>query len=113
MNLQLLRWVGLKPKQRHFPSSMNNEKNQISQYQRVKDWREKNPEAINAIKKYNNRYRVVGYLPPRYAALLDGYVTFNDGESQSSCVAQMIKKFFDGMPEQERKRILSFSKNSY
>jgi hypothetical protein len=66
-----------------------------------------------ANRMYGNAYRVVGYLPPRYNTLFNAFVKFNDGESKSSCLEQIVKKFFDGMPEQERQRIINHSKNSY
>jgi hypothetical protein len=86
--------------------------NQNTNYQKVKDWREKNPESVNAIKQYNNRFRIVGYLPPRYASLFSNYVSYQE-ESESSCITQIVKKFFDALPEKERLKIQNFSKNSY
>lgn len=62
--------------------------------------------------KYGNRYRVVGYLPPLYNRLFNNYVAFNE-ESESSCLTTIVKKFFDGLPIQEREKLLKFSKNSY
>ncbi|MFL5809338.1 MAG: hypothetical protein ACJ749_07430 [Flavisolibacter sp.] len=66
-----------------------------------------------ADRMYGNTYRVVGYLPPRYNSLFNAFVKFNDGESKSSCLEQIVKKFFDAMPEPERQRIMNYSKNSY
>jgi hypothetical protein len=74
---------------------------------------EQNQKKLEAERMYYNRYRVVGYLPPRYATLFDAYVKFNDGESESSCLQEMVKQFFNSMPEQQRQRIMNYSKNSY
>lgn len=64
-------------------------------------------------KLYGKKYRVVGYLKPKMKNFFDAYVAFNDGESESSCLEEMIKHFYNNMPEQQRQRILNHSKNSY
>lgn len=56
--------------------------------------------------------RVQGYPPPRIHSLAVGYSkVYNVG--QSELVTEALKQFFDRMPEGERARILTASKNHY
>lgn len=67
---------------------------------------------IQQIGEYNDKFRVVGYLPPMYSTLFNAYVKYSD-ETTSSCLRRIVKHFFDDMPEREKTQMVNFSKNSY
>lgn len=56
--------------------------------------------------------RVVSYLPPLYYRLFSGYVAHQELSESASC-ADIVKKFFDSLPDKERQKYLAQSKNSY
>lgn len=52
------------------------------------------------------------YPSPLYHRLIEGYAAYT-GQSESSAVSDMVKKFFDSVHPDEKKMYLQFSKNSY
>ena len=55
---------------------------------------------------------VQAYPPPIYSKMLKGYVNIT-GKSRSAAVSEMIENFFESLPEQDKKKYLEASKNSY
>ena len=65
-----------------------------------------------ATREYVKQRTMKCYPSPKYLTLVKAYQQVNEmGESEVLCV--IIKNFFDGMPPQERERIINLSKNSY
>jgi hypothetical protein len=71
-----------------------------------------------AEEKLNTQDRKVSaYPPPLYLRYFLGYVEYT-GETESGALTHMIKNFFDNMPAEEKRIMLTFgkekrSKNSY
>jgi hypothetical protein len=54
-------------------------------------------------------YRVQGYVRPQHKELLKGYKDKYD-VSESKIVSMALKNFFDGLPNDEKVRLLSRAK---
>jgi hypothetical protein len=58
----------------------------------------------------NNGVKI--YPTQFYHRLLMGYANYHDmSKSEAGC--DMVKKFFDGLPDSEKQKFLNHSKNSY
>ena len=72
-----------------------------------------NSNEAKKIKTSNTQARAVKTYPsPLYHRLIEGYAAYT-GQSESSAVSDMVKKFFDSVHPEEKKRYLQHSKNSY
>lgn len=58
------------------------------------------------IKAVNHERRVVCYPPTKYFTMLNGYIAKQE-LSKSEAVTEIMRKFFDDMPEQKRVQCLN------
>jgi hypothetical protein len=72
-----------------------------------------NTEQKNTNPNDSQERRVVAYPPPLIHRYFKAYARYHDLGSESAALVDIMKKHFDSMPQDQKDRIINFSKNSY